>query len=282
MVGLATLLAVAWPHRARNAASAAEAAAEVPAGLSSAIVDHTLIVTAGHERSMTLAGTPGEGRGPTIRCGWFGFTADSPEGVDIYQVFDPVVGEYYILYCWYLADLGMLPGYPLIVPYELGVPGEAADADDVSEYALASMDFVDPQPVLNPVDVHVVGVESWLAITSRLDYDAIHANAGPVWVSVRPRFRKVEWDLGNGDSVSCTQASDATLVWQPDDPDRSSDCTYLYEATGAFDGRHEITATVTWTILRRTFEQPAWRAWRDFSLTTTVSIRVVDLQAVID
>ena len=255
----------------------------IPDDVSTLIVDQTLLITAGSFDSMRIVAAPGTGGGRSIGCGWFGISADSIDAIDIYQVAEPVVGTTYLLWCWYADDLEYLPGHPIITEYTgPGVPGEPADDDEVSEFALASMDFVSPVPELNPSADQIVGIESWLAVTSRLDYDPIHANAGPVWVSVRPRFRDVLWDLGSGDTVRCTRESDATKVWDPEARQQSSECVYAYETIGEGDGLHTVSAAITWTILRRTFEQDAWLPWRDFSLTTTRTIQVTELQAVID
>jgi hypothetical protein len=255
----------------------------IPDEVATLIADQTLLITAGSQNSIRIAATPGTGGGRSIRCAWFGVSSSSSVPFDVYQVREPVIGTTYLLWCWYTDDLESLPGHPVVTDYTgPGVPGEPADDDEVSEFALNSMDFASPVPALSPAADHIVGVESWLAVTSPLDYDPIHANAGPVWVSVWPRFRDVRWDLGNGDTVRCTRESDATTVWDPELRDQSSECVYVYPDAGTGDGAHEVSATVTWTILRRTFEQDTWIPWRDFSLTTSQTIRVTELQAVID
>ncbi len=278
-IAVAVTLAAGVSSAAADDSEEADPAA--PEQVESYIVDQTLLVTAGSQESMSIAATPGTGGGPTIICGWFGLLFGGPEVINVGQVLRPVIGDTYLLWCWYAHDLENLSGHPLVATYTgPGVPGEPADEKDVSDFALASMDFVDPALVVNPGATHIVGIDSWLAVSSQLDYHTVHANAGPVWVSVRPRFRNVVWDLGNGDTVSCTRDRDATTVWEPDVSDQSSECTYTYENSG--DGEYDVSATVTWTIMRRTFRQDAWLPWRDFSLTTTHTMQVAELQAAID
>lgn len=287
------VLAVTMASLPARVAGQAAPSAGAPDGISGSITDHTLLITAGHRASMRTAAGPGAGTGPTITCGWFVLDTSTVR-IDILQEPAPTVGSTYLLWCWYAADRTSLPGHPVIAEYTgPGLPGDPADADDVGEFALASIDFAAPEQAISPAPVQIVGIESWLAVTSRLDYDTAHANAGPVWVSVRPEFRDVVWDLGNGDEVRCTRDQDATTTWDPARPDRGSACVYTYESAGAgptaeavTDGspaghRHDISATITWTILRRTFEQDDWRPWRSLSLTTTETVPVTDLQAVI-
>ncbi len=255
----------------------------IPDEVAALIADRTLLVIAGSEDSMRIAATPGVGGGRAITCGWFGVRSTGADPFTVRQIAAPVIDTTYLLWCWYPDTGDSLPGHPIVTDYTgPGIPGEPADEDDVSEFALASLEFATPAPVLNPAVDLLVGIDTWLAVTSRLDYPAIHANAGPVWVSVWPRFRDVVWDLGNRDTLRCTRQSDAATVWDPADPQRSSDCTYLYESIGRADGTHTISATVTWTILRRSFRRPRWLPWRDFSLTTTRTVRVTELQAVIE
>jgi hypothetical protein len=254
-----------------------------PDNVAALIVDRTLLVVAGTQDSLRIAATPGAGGGRAIICGWFGVRSTGADPFTVFQVAVPVIGDTYLLWCWYRDTGDSLPGHPVVTDYTgPGIPGEPADDDEVSEFALASLDFERPTPVLNPATDLIVGIDTWLAVTNRLGYPPIHANAGPVWASVWPRFRDVVWDLGNGDIVRCTRQTDATRLWSPEDLRRSSDCAYVYESDGGGDGTHTISATVTWTILRRTFRQSRWLAWRDFSLTTTRTVQVTELQAAID
>ncbi len=253
-------------------------------GVETRIDDHTLIVTAGAAESLEITGNPGSGSGRTIRCGWFDFIIDGWLVIDVVQIANPEIGQSMLSWCWYADDGTTLAGSPRVVIYTgPTVPGRPTTTEETSQFAIANITFADPVIALNPVGDQVVGIASWLAVTSRLEYPEISAQTGPVWATVRPVFHHVAFDMGNGDIVECTLDGDATTVWDPDGAhNQTSGCTHLYESNGAGDGATTISATVTWTIEQQTNLNHAWHHWGSFSLTTTDEIIVRELQAVID
>jgi hypothetical protein len=252
-----------------------------PPGIDTVVVDRTITVTAGSSTTLTTASRPGPGRGPTIICGWFELVVE-PGLVAINQLRTPTPGRTYLLWCWYEAGGASLPGHPVAAVYDpAGIPGDPVDHEEVALFALARMELEQPVATLNPPGFQIAGVPTWLAVTSRLDHPAVHANAGPVWASVRPRFERARWTFDDGAVVICTRAGDATTVWDPAGPDdQTSHCTHTF-AAGSGPGPSVGRVTVTWTILRRHHLQPDWRPWRTLELTTPVDIAVVDLQAAI-
>lgn len=278
-VGLATATAA-------RTASAQEATAVREAALDAAVVDDTLVITAGSSTSMRVAARPGRGTGPTIRCTWFSLAID-PVTVSLVQEDQLVVDQAYLLWCWYPADDGTrasLPGHPLVRTYTgPGIPGDPADVDDVSEFALASLRIAQPEVATNPGDQQIVGIDTWLAVSSNLEYEPIHANAGPVWTSVRPVPHSISWDMGNDERTTCPPDAAAFEPWADtatDDPE----CRYRYEsrpvAADGVAGETQLTATVTWRVMRRTFLEPEWTYWRDLELSGARSIEVIELQTV--
>ncbi len=253
-------------------------------GTTTIIDDHTLIVTAGSERDLTLTATPGRGDGRVIKCGWFQAEFGDLIIFDIVQLRDPVAGETYMLWCWYADDGTDVPGFPVRVVYQRPViAGEPATTEETTLFALDSITFAAPALALSPAGEQVVGIPTWLAVTSQLDYPQVSAAAGPVWATVQPVFRDVTWDMGNGDTVTCTLETDATTTWDPTGPpDQTSSCVYVYESNGEGDGEVHLSATVSWTILQRTNLNPNWHTWGTLSLTTTAPVTVRELQAVID
>jgi hypothetical protein len=259
-----------------------------PPGIDTVVVDRTVTVTAGSSSSLSLAARPGPGPGPTLVCGWFVLVVE-PGHVAILQTFDPTRGETYLLWCWYAETGASLPDHPVAAVYDPpGLPGEPTDVEEVSEFAMASMTFEAPTPQLSPPEAQLVGVPTWLAVTSRLGYPAVHAHAGPVWASVRPRLVEVRWELPDGAIVVCTPTTGVAAVWDPLGPaDQVSGCTHTFshgvdraDATGR-SGSTDTRATVTWTLLRRHVEQPDWRPWRTLRLQGSTPTTVLDVQAVI-
>ncbi|MEQ8842210.1 MAG: hypothetical protein RIB98_14600 [Acidimicrobiales bacterium] len=245
--------------------------------------DHTLVVTAATPGTLSLTDTPGAPYdGPRIYCAWFSVVVTST-GVDIVGIADPTVGDTYVFNCWYtdpFADI--YPGYPIVAVFDPVVdpPGPLITTPEVARFALDSIVFESPVAVTAPAVTHVVGVESWFAVDSELDYDAASAQAGPVWATVRPEFRHVTWDLGNGDRLVCTD--DARTRWSTDGPDdQTSACTYAYRSSG--EEAMAASATAHWTIWQQTDRTAGeWTVWGTVSLTTPLSIDVVELEAVIN
>ena len=276
-VVLVVLLTLGWTTPARGA--------EAPdIGVSTRIEDQTLIITAGMAGSLEVTTNPGTGSGRTIRCGWFELVIDGWLVIEIVQVTAPEIGQSLLSWCWYADNDATLPGFPRIVIYQgPTVPGSPTTTEEAARFAIANITFASPVIELSPTGDQIVGIPTWLAVSSQLDYSQISAQTGPVWVTVKPVFRDVIWHMGSGDTITCTLDGDATTVWDPEGPrNQASECTHLYESNGEDDGSSTISATVTWTILQQTNLNPAWHLWGDFSLTTTEEITVRELQAVIN
>jgi hypothetical protein len=180
----------------------------------------------------------------------------------------------------------MLAGYPQFVIYTPGtITGPVMSTAEVANFAADSITFEAPVPALSPVGEQIVGVPTWLAVTSELDYPAVSAAAGPVWASVRPEFRDVTFTTAIGDEITCDRETGATTLWDPSGPaNQSSDCTYTYTSNGSGqDAREsEITATITWNLWQRTDQNPAEHFFRTHTETTVIPVTVRELQAVID
>ncbi|MEZ5167731.1 MAG: hypothetical protein R2695_15065 [Acidimicrobiales bacterium] len=98
-----------------------------------------------------------------------------------------------------------------------------------------------------------------------------------MWISIRPELRAAVWDFADGDRLTCERAD---AFWTNGDAhDPPGPCAHLFTTDGA---RRTATVTLTWTIMRRTFEDGTWRAWRDLSLSAPSPIDVIELQAAIE
>lgn len=203
----------------------------------------------------------------------------------------PFEREYaFILHCWYPGEDASdtwsdpVPGYP--VPFVCcpsgGVPGPVVDDWEVALFARNSISFSPPVPVLSPPDRQLVGVPTWLAVVSELQYPSASAAAGPVWVTVTPRFREVEWNFGDGGAVTCRH--DVATTWNPGLPDarQSSRCTHTFQSNG--DGTPlEGTVTVRWNIFMESNRTtPAVEFWGVAETRADLPLDIRELQAVID
>lgn len=245
--------------------------------------DSGLIVTAGSSGSLTITSHPGRtGTGPTIYCAWFHFAGGFGSDV-IDLVGDPVYpqgGFVYALNCWTNNRDDPYPGYPLLTQYpgRREIPGEPVSTGEAARFAIDHLNFIRPVVALSPPVQQIVGVPTWLAVTSRLHYGEVSANAGPVWATVHASLRDVTWDLGNGSSLVCTQ--DVSKVWDSTSTQpQTSRCTYTY--INSSGSPFDLTATVRWNIWQQTNTNPSWHWWGTISRSTTIPLNVTQLQSAI-
>ena len=247
--------------------------------------DDGFFVTAGHVGDRRLTDSPGPRPGRVVRCEFWEVFGTSVGDANPFPV-APSEGQLYELRCF--VDGVMLPEYPTFIIFDPPVIADpAVSTDEITTYAYRSMTFDAPEPAINPVADQVVGIPTWLAVSSRLDYPSVSAAAGPVWASVRPELRDVVFTMPNGDTVRCDRESDMTLVWDAANGDaQSSDCTYTFTSNGESpDGEPveaEIVATVTWDLYRETNLRPAEHWWSTHTETTVIPVTVRELQAVIN
>lgn len=239
-----------------------------------------LVVTAGSPGSLEVTSTPGRpGRGPTIYCGWYQIKV-SGYLVGLVPVV-PKINESYVIICWTDTPGEPYPGYPRIVTYRgrAEVEGSAVSSGDAARFATNNLGLERPVIQLSPPRQQVVGVPTWFAVTSQLHYNDVSANAGPVWATVRARFRDVTWDVGGSHpQLRCTR--DVAKVWQkkPWRPQTSA-CSQTY--TNDIGAPYDVTATIRWDIWQRTNTNPSWHRWGTISRSSTVNVPVTQLQAVI-
>lgn len=109
-----------------------------------------------------------------------------------------------------------------------------------------------PAPQMNPPaeEGAVVNVELWLWIDpAQWQSVSASAAAGGVQVTTTATPDRVEWDMGNGDTVTCF--GPGTPYDSHHDPSgQTTDCAYTYarSSAGQDDGRYAVTATVIWSV----------------------------------
>ena len=119
----------------------------------------------------------------------------------------------------------------------------------VASQALGNAGLVNPTIVLNPVGPQVTNFQSWLAI-SPADWHPVTATAddGGVDVTVIASPTAVDWNLGNGASLSCAGPG---VLYDPSKPDneQSTYCSYTwpppYDQPG---GTYNVTATIEYQV----------------------------------
>ena len=262
-------------------------------GSSGVEVNRTVEVVAAYQSGITYSESPAAPGGPAVECNFFfwlgGDIGDSsPFGwsraIEYAELFGTDQPWSVQIRCWVGED--DLLGYPRFWdPPEppLGGPGDIVELPRLEIYAREAIPFQTPVAVLSPAADQVVGVPTWLAVSTQLDYAPITANAGPFSATARAEFRDVTWDMGDGSPpVVCTE--DVTLTFDPDVSvdEQDSRCTHTYESNGeGAEAEMEVTATVTWRI----FGSRTGLAERELApLTRSVTflVNVRELQAVID
>lgn len=241
-------------------------------------------VTAGEYRSLQPVQQPGSAPvGRVVLCVYLRYEAgwesdDTPPE----PVWNPVEGHLYVLSCRYAEDGNpYVRGYPRRVVYNpKKVQGDAVTGWEVAEYAIGLLGLEQPRPAIAPPGRQLVGVETWFAVTSRLNYSEASAQAGATWATVRAKFRDVTWDFGPEGELECT--TDAATSWDPDLPgDRqTSRCTKVFTNASGPEGL-AATVTATWDIDWRSSDNPAWQPHDFVSFTKTIRLNIFELQAVI-
>jgi hypothetical protein len=264
--------------RAGSVLSAPKSAAEA----TPVLTDSGFVVQASEAWSLTVVDGPSSTPvGAWIECSYLSIpSVDAP--IESLGPVVPWAGGAFDLWCWHEPDHVAVAGYPQVVLYNPlePVPG-LVDVIDVAEYAQSQIEFEPPAMQFSPAERQVVGIETWLAVTSELDYPDVSAQAGLAWATVRTRFRDAVWDLGDGSVLTCTD--DATTTWDPTAAvdQQTSDCTHTYVESSA-DSGYPASVTVTWALEWTNNDAPdVFVPWTTFSLATPVSIAVDQLQAVI-
>jgi hypothetical protein len=132
-----------------------------------------------------------------------------------------------------------------------------------------------------PTGEQVVGLPTWLWIDAAgWDPATATAEVPGLAVTVTATPRHVEWDMGNGDSVTCTGPGTA---WDPAGPDdQATDCSYTYQFVSADrpGGAYTVTTTVVWAV---TWEATNGEAGvlPDATRTASVDLVVGERQAVV-
>ena len=122
----------------------------------------------------------------------------------------------------------------------------------------------------------VVNLATWLSVDPAVWAPVnVSAAAGGVTVTATAVPDRVVWDLGNSDRVSCDGPG---TRYDPNRPaaEQSPTCSYTYRQPGTY----QITATVEWRVTWQAVGAPGGGDLGAARRSTTVPVRVVEIQAV--
>ena len=240
-------------------------------------------------RSSTLGSWTGTPRGGARwTCGYYAFLLDP----DPYETdggmadvryddgpVDPEPGELYVLAC---HDADGRRVRSLLQQYDPADPlGPIAATERALDEARRRLDLPLPSPGLNPPGAQLVGVPTWLWLDGAWGATSATATVANVSATVTARPVRVEWDTGDGTTLTCDGPG------TPYDPSRpasaqSSDCTHVYgRASGtAAGGAYQVRVTVIYEAAWTSSSGPSGDLGT-LERTTTVPVQVLEAQALL-
>jgi hypothetical protein len=164
------------------------------------------------------------------------------------------------------------------------IPDRTATARQLAEEAFDRTTVPLPEVRLNPPDGsdQVVNLPTWLWVDpAQWQSVTASASAGPISVTVTARPQRIEWDLGNGDRVACPGPGTPYDASRPA-ADQASSCSYTYRRSSAAapEGTYRIKASVVWRVTWVASGVAASGDLGSVSRTTTIPVRVAEVQAV--
>lgn len=162
-------------------------------------------------------------------------------------------------------------------------PEQAIDPESLARQAVERMRLVPPSLGLTPLTEGAplpVGVDAWLWIADAgpRSFGPISrsASAGATTVRATARVVRVTWAMGDGGTVTCT---DAGTAWTPEaGSGPSPTCGYRYSraATSRPGGVFPVTATTHWVV---DWSGAGRSGQLAFSMSSQGALRVVEVQA---
>ncbi|MGB8020606.1 MAG: hypothetical protein WCF04_05215 [Candidatus Nanopelagicales bacterium] len=159
-------------------------------------------------------------------------------------------------------------------------PPPQVNPSRLARQALDSMDLNAPAVGATPLPsadaVSVIGLPTWLWIDDADSHSwgpiTRTASAGGVTVTATARVAKVVWDMGDGQTVTCT--SQGTVWTAEKGTGDSPTCGYRYTRPG----QRTITATTFWEV---DWSGAGQTGTITFDMSGTRTVNVVELRAVI-
>jgi hypothetical protein len=141
-----------------------------------------------------------------------------------------------------------------------------------------------PDVHLNPPETgeQVVNLATWMWVDpSQWQPVAATANAGGVSVTAVATPESVRWDMGNGDTVTCTGPGTPYDTNRPSS-EQHTDCSYTYRRSSASapNGAFRAKATSTWHVTWTAAGAAGGGDLGYVSRTTNFIVRVAEIEAV--
>jgi len=155
----------------------------------------------------------------------------------------------------------------------------AADPMTLAEDAVDRAPIPLPDVRLSPPagTDQVVNVPTWLWIdTTQWQPVAASASAGSVTSTATAVPESVLWSMGNGDIVAC---SGPGTPYRPGAQDPGCSYTFRRSSASAPGGVFTVSATVTWRLSWTAAGAPGGGALGTVTRTTTLPVRVAEIQA---
>jgi hypothetical protein len=156
---------------------------------------------------------------------------------------------------------------------------------DVALMALAQLKLENPKIALNPAagKLGLVGLPVWMWIngddkhTWSEEWQSQTLTVGAVSVTAYARSTRVEWNMGDGTTVTCRSPG---RPYQPSDLNNMSECGHRYTKTshGRPDEKFTVTATVYWEA--RYTDAEGSHPLPGMTGTDTTQVRIGELQLV--
>jgi hypothetical protein len=182
---------------------------------------------------------------------------------------DPVTGEI----------TGIIPADELT---SAATPSFVVSSATLAQFALADLSLPSPVIGMSPDGDQITQLASWMWI-DRAQWNPRDrtATAGPVSATVTASPVRVEWNMGNGDAVTCDgpgRIYQERFAGQPE----ATDCRYTYRhsSAGQPGTAYDVTATVVWRA-RWSGSDGASGDLGELTSQTTQPVRVAEVQALV-
>jgi hypothetical protein len=159
--------------------------------------------------------------------------------------------------------------------------GPATTIEALITQAIDTIDPPDPQLAVTPHHgKHVVQMPSWLAVEPVYwQTRTASASAGRVTVTATLTPYETEWDLDNGDIVTCANPG---TVWRRRMPEDRNTCgyTYTWPSINPPDNTYALAGTVRFAVGYTTNAPGTYGPFTPLERTTTQTIQVVEIQSI--
>lgn len=194
-------------------------------------------------------------------------------------------GDKYWEYCLITDGGGEYKANVLAGPPDPAAPGGPRviiDPAALAQQAENALVLVEPEVRLNPAEDQIAQLASWLWLEGGWGEQSASASAGPVTSTVTATPQRVRWSMGNGDEVLCGGPGtpyESRFAATPE----ATDCSYTYRhsSAGQPGDAYPVTATVEYALTWVAVGAPGGGDLGVVEQSATVSVRVSELQALV-